>query len=409
MVTAALAGSAAAALAGEPRYHLEILPTLAGQESAFPFAMNESGAIIGVAGVDRYDPTVQPFQIAGATPAPLPTQPDSSLNYPLGLNNTGLVVGTSWTQAYAWSGGSGGPLTPAPGYFAGAAFGANDAGMIVGSQVNDLFFIELPCCWASTASEGQFLAGFSDTPIGAAFDINDAGRIVGVLSNGGSYVAVRWESSAAAPLEIGGLPDATLSELVAVNSIGDAAGRSSFADFTQQAMLYDSAADDVIGLGYLPGGGAFSEARALNDARQVVGAANAGGVGHAFLWQDGVMHDLNDLVESSSGPYLYVADARAIDNQGRIAVEVVVDAQPQPVHRVALLTPLPGVTRADTNCDGAVDFFDIDPFLLALFDPTGYEAAFPDCALESADCNNDMSVDFFDIDAFLACLFATCP
>ncbi len=56
----------------------------------------------------------------------------------------------------------------------------------------------------------------------------------------------------------------------------------------------------------------------------------------------------------------------------------------------------------DCNCDGAVDFFDIDPFVLAMIDPTGYEAAYPDCALLNADCNRDGHVNFFDIDLFVA-------
>ncbi len=71
-------------------------------------------------------------------------------------------------------------------------------------------------------------------------------------------------------------------------------------------------------------------------------------------------------------------------------------------------TGCPG-ERGDTNCDGGVDFFDIDPFLLALFNPTQYAATFcggSTCAVD-IDCSG--AVDFFDIDPFLACLFSTCP
>ncbi len=63
----------------------------------------------------------------------------------------------------------------------------------------------------------------------------------------------------------------------------------------------------------------------------------------------------------------------------------------------------------DTNCDGAIDFFDIDPFLLALFNPATYVQAYPTCDLRSADLSGDDEVDFFDIDPFLACLFGGCP
>ncbi len=59
----------------------------------------------------------------------------------------------------------------------------------------------------------------------------------------------------------------------------------------------------------------------------------------------------------------------------------------------------------DMNCDGVVDFFDIDPFLLALFDPAGYQAALPHCDLRYADLDGNESVDFFDINPFLDALF----
>ncbi len=64
--------------------------------------------------------------------------------------------------------------------------------------------------------------------------------------------------------------------------------------------------------------------------------------------------------------------------------------------------------RGDANCDGAVDFFDIDPFLLALFIPNQYAATYCDglaCAVD-VDCSG--GVDFFDIDGFIACLFGGC-
>lgn len=69
--------------------------------------------------------------------------------------------------------------------------------------------------------------------------------------------------------------------------------------------------------------------------------------------------------------------------------------------------PCPG-QRGDANCDGTISFFDIDPFLFALFDPAAY-AEFCNgriCAVD-VDCSGD--VNFFDIDPFVQCLFAACP
>ena len=58
----------------------------------------------------------------------------------------------------------------------------------------------------------------------------------------------------------------------------------------------------------------------------------------------------------------------------------------------------------DLNCDGLLDAFDIDPFVLALTDPDGYAAAWPDCDRMLADCNEDGIIDAFDIDPFVELL-----
>jgi len=64
----------------------------------------------------------------------------------------------------------------------------------------------------------------------------------------------------------------------------------------------------------------------------------------------------------------------------------------------------------DLNCDGEVNVFDIDPFVLALtsaFDEppfAGYLAAYPDCDPLLADVNGDGLVNVFDIDPFVMIL-----
>jgi hypothetical protein len=58
----------------------------------------------------------------------------------------------------------------------------------------------------------------------------------------------------------------------------------------------------------------------------------------------------------------------------------------------------------DLNCDGLVNAFDIDPFVLALTDPAAYQAAHPDCQLMNADINGDGLVNAFDIDPFVVLL-----
>ncbi|MBU0641450.1 MAG: hypothetical protein KKB50_21525 [Planctomycetes bacterium] len=59
----------------------------------------------------------------------------------------------------------------------------------------------------------------------------------------------------------------------------------------------------------------------------------------------------------------------------------------------------------DLNCDGNINGFDIDPFVLVLSSSPPYDdyyAAYPDCNHMLADVNQDGDINGFDIDAFVA-------
>jgi serine protease AprX len=64
------------------------------------------------------------------------------------------------------------------------------------------------------------------------------------------------------------------------------------------------------------------------------------------------------------------------------------------------MVPAP-TTPGDLNCDDAVDFGDINPFILALSDPTQYLITYANCDLMNGDINLDGSVDFSDINPFV--------
>lgn len=63
-----------------------------------------------------------------------------------------------------------------------------------------------------------------------------------------------------------------------------------------------------------------------------------------------------------------------------------------------------GALLGDMNCDGTVSVGDIGGFVLALTDPAGYAAQFPDCDINNADINGDMNVSVGDIGLFVALL-----
>lgn len=389
--------AAAVLVAGEapaaaPRYRVQIVPALPGQPSVFPSALNATGQAVGTAASDRYDPLGIPVFYDGTALQPLGTPPESSLNFALGLNDAGFVVGASNTIAYRWQSGAHAPLLPE---VPSSAWGVNGAGQIVGTQINDLLGIEYPFYWASAASEGFALPGFVSPPRGAAFDINAAGQICGTALAEDGYVAVRWDDPTQAPAAIGRLEGGILSEALDINGAGDMCGRTSFADFRTEAMVYRAATQSLSGLGTL--GGTYSFAWALNDAGLVVGeATTAAPAARAFVFAGGALHDLNDLTSGSDAPYDALIGAYDINNAGQILAQA---ALPDGTQRMAILTPH---AAGDVNCDGRVNNFDIDAFVLALSDPAAYAAAFPRCERMLADIDGDGAVTNFDIDPFVA-------
>jgi hypothetical protein len=103
---------------------------------------------------------------------------------------------------------------------------------------------------------------------------------------------------------------------------------------------------------------------------------------------------------SSKGPFLLEVPSYWTAGDGRLSYRF--------AFTVSAVT-----TRGDADCDGDVDFFDIDPFVAAFAGREAWEGALaepPTCGYRLAcDINRDGAVDFFDIDAFIACLSGTCP
>ncbi len=76
--------------------------------------------------------------------------------------------------------------------------------------------------------------------------------------------------------------------------------------------------------------------------------------------------------------------------------------------------PSPSVCRGDANCDGQINWRDIDYFVAAQNDNvSGWEALFapaaPSCPFTSNDLNEDGTVNWRDIDPFVAVQNTTCP
>ncbi|MBN2561627.1 MAG: hypothetical protein JXQ75_11925 [Phycisphaerae bacterium] len=76
-----------------------------------------------------------------------------------------------------------------------------------------------------------------------------------------------------------------------------------------------------------------------------------------------------------------------------------------------VLMVMPALKPGDMNCDGALDGLDVQPFVLAVLDPTQYGLDFPACRIDNGDINMDTYVDIADADPFVTCLLngSSCP
>lgn len=69
----------------------------------------------------------------------------------------------------------------------------------------------------------------------------------------------------------------------------------------------------------------------------------------------------------------------------------------------------PAGCDGDMNCDGQVNFGDIDRFVEALGFPGGAGWPYPDCPWSNGDVNGDNTVNFSDIDGFVSLIGTACP
>src|SRR5262249_48747310 len=120
--------------------------------------------------------------------------------------------------------------------------------------------------------------------------------------------AVLWENGV--PNDLGNLGGVAWNTPMAMNQAGDVVGFANIpidppGRFFAHAFLWTKEGG-MKDLGTLPGD-AKSQALGVNARRQVVGLSCGGGKCRAFVWQAGVMTDLNTLVGSAPHEPLFAA------------------------------------------------------------------------------------------------------
>ena len=163
--------------------------------------------------------------------------------------------------------------------------------------------------------------------VGAALRINDRGQAVGTsgpcsaTSYGGFVLgvhAVLWDQGR--PVDLGSPGDGLVTVAADVNDRGAVIGSASFADGSQHAFLW-TREGGIRDLGLMSSdpADAVNTAFEINDRGQMVGASCdvTGQICRGYIWQNGVMTDVNELLPQDSP--LYVILATAINDAGQIA------------------------------------------------------------------------------------------
>jgi probable HAF family extracellular repeat protein len=237
----------------------------------------------------------------------------------------------------------------------GFATGTNNRGQTVGWAENT---VHDPTCnapqvlqfrgavWGPGQEQMEELPPLPGDSTTAATAINDRGQIAGISGICGNAVgeysaahAVLWDRGRV--FDLGGLGGVAWNTPMAINDRGDIVGFANAEgtdppnDFNVRAFLWTTR-DGMRNLGTLPGD-ATSQALGINERRQVVGVS-CGAICRAFLWDDGVMTDLNERVVSGSSETLRIAGD--INDGGQISGQTV-NASNERSAFVAYPAPLP--------------------------------------------------------------------
>ena len=312
--------------------------------------------------------------------------PGSTVPWP-GQNNGGMIVGISQTAEpdplhEDWSCEAGGFLPettdlicrgfvwengvmrelPTLGGNHGFATGVNNRGQVVGwaeTPVHDPTCLEpqvlqfRAVMWEPRRGTKQELPPIAGNSTSAATAINEKGQVVGISGDCDQAVgrfsalhAVLWENGTAT--EIPNLGGVTWHTPMDINDSGDVIGFSNppgpgdpEGEFISHAFLWVHGSETAEDLGTV-GGDPLSEAFAINSRGQIVGISFGGPDGpRGFIWQDGVMTDLNELVDSPDR----ILSAQDINDAGEITGRVLDQATGETLAFVA--TPVPAGPDVD--------------------------------------------------------------
>ncbi len=199
------------------------------------------------------------------------------------------------------------------------AHGINALGQITGFWGNNLIGPWQAFIWENgkMIDIGPSIGGLNNRALG----INDIGAITGWWrEDGGERLAFVWEDGEVNSL--GPIPKGFSSTGQAINDLGNVAGDGKIVLDDGETIVVQSflwAENQMTNLGTLPDT-TFTRARSINNQTRIVGYCHNQFLTDqaAFIWQDGVIAALNNLIPFD--PNLNLERAMGINNAGQIAV-----------------------------------------------------------------------------------------
>ena len=294
-----------------PYIYVEI-PLGAGRLNGAALAVNSSGIITGayLSGYAWISDNGGPVQFLGSL---------GGSSWGRGINDNVDVVGNSYVNdssepPHAFLYHDGVMVDLGTGYAhrgSSSAMGVNNNLQVVGENFAPGEFTPHAILW----QDGQMTdLGTLGGTTASAWGINDSGQIVGEAQTSvGWHHAFVWQDGQMTDLGTLGSFNAG-SYARAINSQGLVAGYAQSTGSSPSHATIWKTDGTILDLGTLPGR-SQSFAYALNGSSAVVGLSRQYD-NHAFIWQDGVMQDLNDLAQLP--PHVTLAVAFGISDTGVI-------------------------------------------------------------------------------------------
>jgi probable HAF family extracellular repeat protein len=340
LVVAACAALSQVAWAAAPSYSVQVVREEGGLQ--FAQGLNNRGWVamdIGGADGANYRCTTKKC----ITIPSLPNERGVPYSYPEGINDQGLVVGSTYTGKVAHAMVFDGQTVRDLGTFdeddcggcklSSTAWGINRHGHVAGdSDTADNSF--QACVWRdSTITKLPTLGGTRSS----AMDINDAGDAVGFaeLANETSH-AVLYRDGVAH--DLGTLRNGLSSQAYAINNLGQVVGES---DTDQPKKLHVAFIyDDASGMREIPslGGWGQMSAHAINDQGWVVGHAVGNDHQAGFVYDGQATYDLNGRIGKKNKRLWQIYRALEINEKGQILVQA--QSLKDFSYKVLLLSPL---------------------------------------------------------------------